>query len=87
VKEADNFGSGMLAGCNWSVITAVLILTSSSGATGHDGPVKYRYKSGGCGGQRLRLCAHDQEPQHQRQLPEEGGVGDARDHILVLRQQ
>ena len=44
--------------------------------------------AGSSGGvQRLRLGALDYEPQHDRDLPEEGGEGIVRDHALVLRYQ
>lgn len=41
----------------------------------------------GCSVRRLRLGALDHEPEHERHLPEEGGEGEVRDHILVLRQR
>src|SRR5260370_40276597 len=41
----------------------------------------------GCDGRGWRLGALDDEPQHERYLREEGGLGEEKQLVLVLRQQ
>jgi len=37
--------------------------------------------------QRWRPSALDEEPQHERHLPEEGGLGVGKHLVLILRQE
>src|SRR5437773_856632 len=41
----------------------------------------------GCGVQRWRLGALDQKPEHERQLPEDGGLSEGKHLVVILRRQ
>src|SRR5258708_39780484 len=44
-------------------------------------------RSGGCGVPRWRHGALDNEPQHERYLPEDGGLSEVKHLIVILRRQ